>query len=91
MAQIIGPYISQTVEKPLIIVEDSKKNEDGITLRLNGSLGPSEFSLEDIAEVHRYLGEFLDIKGVNGTVEAQAAEWLRSAKERGIDISVSHG
>lgn len=90
MAQIIGPYVSQVVEKPLIIVEDSRKNEDAISLKIAGSFGSTEFSTEDIAEIHKTLGDFLTMKGFNPSIESQAATWLREAKERGIDISVSH-
>lgn len=64
MASVTGPFIEQTVEKPLILVEDSKKNEEAVSLKIAGSYGNTEFSLTEVAELHNYIGEFLQAKGL---------------------------
>ena len=76
MTSFIGPDIAQTVYKPVVIVEDSKKFEDGIVFKTNGSNGSNEFTGDDLVTVYAYIRDYLKSKGLDPDVEAAANRFL---------------
>lgn len=79
MTELIGPDSALVNYRPVVQIADSKKNDDAVTLKTAGAFGPSEFSIEEIATIWEYLGDFLTLKGLNPHAEAKTASILRLA------------
>lgn len=78
MAALTGPDSALVQYRPVIEIADSKKFDEGIVLKTAGSNGSTEFTLDEIATIHAYIGDFLTMKGVNPTLQRQAADILRT-------------
>lgn len=65
MASLTGPEVAQVNYKPVIEVSDSKKYDDGVTMKLAGSNGATEFTADELVTIYRYIGDFLTMKGLN--------------------------
>lgn len=72
MAELIGPDSALVTYRPVIEISDSKKNEDGVTLKTAGSFGSTEFTADEIVTIYTYLGDFLRMKGLDPDAEAAA-------------------
>jgi hypothetical protein len=72
MTQINGPEIGQVTYKPVIVIEDSRKNEEGVSLRIAGSNGNTEFLIDEVVTIYTIIQEFLIAKGLNPNLEAAA-------------------
>lgn len=72
MPQITGPEIGQVTYKPVVEISDSRKNEDGVTLKIAGSNGNTEFVIDEVVTIYTILGEYLTMKGLDPALEAQA-------------------
>lgn len=65
MTTFTGPDVAQITYKPVIIIEDSKKEEEAVSMKTAGSFGPSDFSGDEIVTIYQYIGDFLTAKGVD--------------------------
>lgn len=78
MAALTGPDSALVQYRPVIEIADSKKNDEAVTMKTAGSYGSAEFTIDEIATIHAYIGDFLTMKGVNPTLQRQAADLLRN-------------
>lgn len=79
MAELTGPDSALVTYRPVVQISDSKKNEDAITLKIAGSFGATEFTVEEIATVWEYLTDFLKLKGLDPQSEVRVSHFLQNA------------
>lgn len=76
MVSFVGPDVAQVNYKPVITIEDSKKYDEGVTLKIAGSNGTSEFLLDEVVSIYVYVKDYLTAKGIDPTLEAAANRLL---------------
>lgn len=76
MAALTGPDVQQITHKPVIEIADSKKFEDGISLKINGTNGTGEFTADDVVNIYVYIKDFLTMKGIDVELESAANRLL---------------
>lgn len=95
MASLTGPYIEQIVSKPVIEIADSKKFDEGVTLKINGSNGSGEFTVDEVVNIYSYIQDFLKMKGLDPSLESAAnrlldQSYLGSSLREGESITITH-
>jgi hypothetical protein len=76
MVSFQGPDVAQVTYKPVIDISDSKKFDDGVTLKVAGTNGSTEFAIDDVVTIYVYLKDYLQAKGINPELEASANRLL---------------
>lgn len=93
MATLTGPEIAQVAYKPVIEISDSKKYDDGVTLKLAGTNGSTEFTPDEVVTIYQFLGEFLTMKGLGGEITnvlRHGSGLLGSSLREGESITITH-